>query len=75
MAVFDTAHQSLYVACTGDCRAVAGVWEEGADGKGTWRADVLTEDQTGRNPNELRRCVNAYFITARAAHSLITLLP
>ncbi|KAF7800129.1 hypothetical protein EIP86_011374 [Pleurotus ostreatoroseus] len=55
MAIFDTAHQNLYVACTGDCRAVAGVWEEGANGKGTWRVDVLTEDQTGRNPNELRR--------------------
>ncbi|PSR93760.1 hypothetical protein PHLCEN_2v4655 [Hermanssonia centrifuga] len=55
MALFDTAHQNLYVACTGDSRAVAGIWEESEDGKGIWRADVLTEDQTGRNPNELRR--------------------
>ncbi|THH30704.1 hypothetical protein EUX98_g3505 [Antrodiella citrinella] len=55
MALFDTAHRNLYIACTGDSRAVAGVWEETADGKGIWRVDVLSEDQTGRNPNELRR--------------------
>ncbi|KAK7676880.1 hypothetical protein QCA50_020136 [Cerrena zonata] len=55
VAMFDTAHRNLYVACTGDSRAVAGVWEETGDGKGHWRVDVLTEDQTGRNPNELKR--------------------
>ncbi|KAG6817862.1 hypothetical protein H0H87_001694 [Tephrocybe sp. NHM501043] len=55
MAVFDTAHRDLYVACTGDSRAVAGVWEKTADGKGQWRVEVLSEDQTGRNPNELKR--------------------
>lgn len=55
MAVFDTAHRDLYIACTGDCRAVAGVWEKTADGKGQWRVEVLSEDQTGRNPNELKR--------------------
>ncbi|KAG6910961.1 hypothetical protein DXG01_006015 [Tephrocybe rancida] len=55
MAVFDTAHRDLYVACTGDSRAVAGVWEKTADGKGRWRVEVLSEDQTGRNPNELKR--------------------
>jgi pyruvate dehydrogenase phosphatase len=55
MAMLDTAHQNLYVACTGDSRAVAGIWEESAGGGGRWRADVLTEDQTGRNPNELKR--------------------
>ena len=57
LALFDTAHENLYVASTGDCRAVAGVWEEDANGKGSWRADVLTEDQTGRNPSELKRFV------------------
>ena len=57
MALFDTAYKNLYIACTGDCRAVAGVWEESDDGKGIWRVDVLTEDQTGRNPNELKRFV------------------
>jgi len=46
----------MYVACTGDSRAVAGYWEEPSDGSpGYWRAEVLTEDQTGRNPNELKR--------------------
>ncbi|KAG5648875.1 hypothetical protein DXG03_000224 [Asterophora parasitica] len=55
MAVFDTAHRNLYLACTGDSRAVAGVWEKTTDGKGQWRVEVLTEDQTGRNPNELKR--------------------
>ena len=60
MALFDTAHQNLYVACTGDSRAVAGSWVETEDGPGYWQVDVLTEDQTGRNPNELKRCVLVY---------------
>ncbi|EJD01523.1 protein serine/threonine phosphatase 2C [Fomitiporia mediterranea MF3/22] len=57
LALLDTAHRDLYVACTGDCRAVAGVWEESPDGSGngTWRVDVLSDDQTGRNPSELKR--------------------
>ncbi|KAH8118648.1 phosphatase 2C-like domain-containing protein [Phellopilus nigrolimitatus] len=55
LALLDTAHRDLYVACTGDCRAVAGVWEEAPDGTGTWRVEVLSEDQTGRNPSELKR--------------------
>ncbi|KAG1752545.1 phosphatase 2C-like domain-containing protein [Suillus paluster] len=55
MAVFDTAHRHLYVACSGDSRAVAGIWEENEEGQGSWRVEVLSEDQTGRNPNELRR--------------------
>ncbi|KAH6915110.1 phophatase 2C family protein [Coprinopsis sp. MPI-PUGE-AT-0042] len=55
MSVFDTVHRNLYVAVTGDSRAVAGVWEPSDDGKGSWRVEVLTEDQTGRNPSELAR--------------------
>ncbi|KAJ7572350.1 hypothetical protein C8J56DRAFT_1175400 [Mycena floridula] len=55
LAVFDTAHRDLYIACTGDSRPVAGVWEPFADGTGAWRVDVLSEDQTGRNPKELER--------------------
>lgn len=55
LAVLDTARRNLYVACTGDCRAVAGVWEEGADGKGSWKVEVLSEDQTGRNVKEADR--------------------
>jgi pyruvate dehydrogenase phosphatase len=55
MALFDTAQRDLYVALAGDCRAVAGVWDPTADGKGSWKVDVLTEDQTGRNPSEVKR--------------------
>ncbi|KAA1466587.1 protein serine/threonine phosphatase 2C [Dentipellis sp. KUC8613] len=55
LGLIDTAHRDLYVACTGDSRAVAGVWEETDDGKGRWHVEVLSEDQTGRNPNELKR--------------------
>jgi serine/threonine protein phosphatase PrpC len=61
MAVFDTAHRDLYVACTGDSRAVAGVWEPSEDGKGRWRVEVLSEDQTGRNPSERARSVAEQF--------------
>ncbi|KAJ2922083.1 hypothetical protein H1R20_g15010, partial [Candolleomyces eurysporus] len=50
-----SAHRNLYVAVTGDSRAVAGVWEPTDDGKGVWRVEALTEDQTGRNPSELAR--------------------
>ena len=55
MAILDTAHRDLYVACTGDSRAVAGIWDESENGQGSWRVEVLSEDQTGRNPNELKR--------------------
>jgi pyruvate dehydrogenase phosphatase len=55
LAMLDTARRDLYVACTGDSRAVAGYWDEDANGQGRWRVEVLTEDQTGRNPNELKR--------------------
>ena len=63
--MFDTSNRNLYVACTGDSRAVAGVYEETQDGQGVWRVEVLTEDQTGRNPNELKRYVvtRVYTIT------------
>jgi pyruvate dehydrogenase phosphatase len=55
MAVFDTVQRDLYVACSGDSRAVAGIWEETEGGRGSWRVEVLSEDQTGRNLNELKR--------------------
>ncbi|KAJ7368569.1 phosphatase 2C-like domain-containing protein [Mycena albidolilacea] len=57
LALLDTAHRNLYVACTGDSRAVAGIWEpdDAAEGKGRWRVEVLSEDQTGRNPAEVAR--------------------
>ena len=57
MALLDPLRRDLYVACTGDSRAVAGIWEENDDGTGKWRVEVLTEDQTGRNTNEVKRCV------------------
>jgi len=55
LAVLDTARRNLYVACTGDCRAVAGIWEEASDGTGSWKVEVLSEDQTGRNEKEAER--------------------
>jgi pyruvate dehydrogenase phosphatase len=55
LAVLDTARRDLHVAVTGDSRAVAGYWDEDANGQGKWRVEVLTEDQTGRNINEYRR--------------------
>ncbi|THV08299.1 protein serine/threonine phosphatase 2C [Dendrothele bispora CBS 962.96] len=55
VTLIDTAQRDLYVALAGDCRAVAGVWEPTQDGKGIWKVDVLTEDQTGRNPSEVKR--------------------
>lgn len=47
----DSENNGIYVAVTGDCRAVAG-WE-GKDG--VWRCDVLSEDQMGDNPREVER--------------------
>ncbi|KDQ64360.1 hypothetical protein JAAARDRAFT_144975 [Jaapia argillacea MUCL 33604] len=55
VALLDTAHKNLYVACSGDSRAVAGVWEEDEHGKGRWKVEVMSEDQTGRNPKEHAR--------------------
>ena len=50
-AFIDAENSGLYVANTGDCRAVAG-WQLP---DGTWRCDVLTEDQMGENPKEVER--------------------
>jgi len=50
-AVVDAENDDLFVALTGDCRAVAG-WQ---DVNGTWRCDVLSEDQMGENPKEVER--------------------
>lgn len=55
LAMLDTTRRDLHVAVTGDSRAVAGYWEEDATGRGKWRVEVLTEDQTGRNINEYHR--------------------
>lgn len=81
MAILDPASQDLHVACTGDARAVAGYWEETADGSGRWRVEVMSEDQTGRNPNELKRYdISSYFegalcLTSISGYSPSILLP
>ncbi len=49
-ALVDAENDGLYVAVTGDCRAVAGWY--GPDG---WRSDTLSEDQMGDNPKEVAR--------------------
>ncbi|KAI1321814.1 hypothetical protein EDD11_000090 [Mortierella claussenii] len=53
----DVKEKDLYVACTGDSRAVLGVCEKNGGGKGknTWKAVPLSFDQTGRNRWEVRR--------------------
>ena len=60
LALLDTGARNMYVACTGDSRAVAGYLDEST---GTWTLEVLTEDQTGRNPNEMKRyaCIYHFF--------------
>ncbi|CAI2163229.1 10908_t:CDS:1 [Funneliformis geosporum] len=56
LAYIDAANKDLYVACTGDSRAVLGVREtDNENGGKRWKAVVLTEDQTGRNENEVKR--------------------
>ncbi|KAF8948112.1 hypothetical protein BGZ47_006370 [Haplosporangium gracile] len=56
MAYVDSRENDLYVACVGDSRAVMGVREPAADGRGhVWRAVPLSFDQTGRNPWEVKR--------------------
>jgi len=69
MTLIDTAQRDLYVALAGDCRAVAGVWEPTEDGKGVWKVDVLTEDQTGRNPSEVQRYVSGYLSNAPLSYT------
>ncbi|GAA5876822.1 hypothetical protein JCM1840_002055 [Sporobolomyces johnsonii] len=55
LAFLDAGRNKLHVACTGDSRAVMGVWQPDGKGGGKWRVDALSEDQTGRNPNEVKR--------------------
>ncbi|KAF9429920.1 hypothetical protein BGZ94_008959 [Podila epigama] len=62
MAYIDVQENDLYVACTGDSRAVLGVRVPAvATGKGgkedghAWKAVPLSFDQTGRNQWEVRR--------------------
>ena len=52
LSVIDTARNRISVAVTGDSRAVMGVWDPATS---KWKVDVLTDDQTGRNMNEVAR--------------------
>jgi pyruvate dehydrogenase phosphatase len=56
LACMDPANNQLHVAVTGDSRAVMGTWNPSLrDGKGSWKTAVLSEDQTGFNPAEVKR--------------------
>ncbi|KAL8279307.1 hypothetical protein RQP46_008344 [Phenoliferia psychrophenolica] len=56
LAFLDAGRNKLHVACTGDSRAVMGTWEPAAKGGGgKWRAEALSEDQTGKAPKEIAR--------------------
>ncbi|GAA5885080.1 hypothetical protein JCM6882_007220 [Rhodosporidiobolus microsporus] len=55
MAFLDAGRNKLHVACTGDSRAVMGVWVPDGKGGGKWRVEPLSEDQEGNNPNEVKR--------------------
>ncbi|EJU06323.1 protein serine/threonine phosphatase 2C [Dacryopinax primogenitus] len=52
LSVLDTQHEEVHLALVGDCRAVAGYWDEG--GK-RWVCEVLTEDQTAKAVKEVER--------------------
>ncbi|KAG8863841.1 hypothetical protein FRB96_007678 [Tulasnella sp. 330] len=54
LAILDQAREDLYVACTGDSRAVAGYKVPALQGN-KWEADDLSIDQTGRSRSELER--------------------
>ncbi|KAI0900649.1 protein serine/threonine phosphatase 2C [Annulohypoxylon nitens] len=56
LSFYDSNTKTLRVACTGDSRAVLG--RRSSSGK--WTAIPLSEDQTGRNPNEERRMRKAH---------------
>ncbi|KAG0040801.1 hypothetical protein BGZ82_008859 [Podila clonocystis] len=55
MAFVDVKEKDLYVACTGDSRAVLGVREPAKESGHSWKAVPLSFDQTGRNRWEVRR--------------------
>ncbi|KAH9811607.1 phosphatase 2C-like domain-containing protein [Melampsora americana] len=56
LAYIDTARSKVHVACTGDSRAVMGVWNPSANGgKGQWHGELLSDDQEGLNPKEVER--------------------
>lgn len=66
MVYVDSARRDLYVACTGDSRAVAGYWDERMQ---HWEFEPLSVDQTGRNPDEVRRLQREH--PAEAGHVIM----
>ncbi|CAD6984241.1 unnamed protein product [Tilletia controversa] len=52
LAYIDSARGDLYVACTGDSRALAGYYDSAHN---KWIIEPLSTDQTGRNPSEVKR--------------------
>ncbi|GAA6041308.1 hypothetical protein JCM8097_001331 [Rhodosporidiobolus ruineniae] len=55
LAFLDAGRNKLHVACTGDSRAVMGVWQPDGKGGGKWKVEQLSEDQEGNNPKEVER--------------------
>ncbi|CAB4490091.1 uncharacterized protein OCT59_022923 [Rhizophagus irregularis] len=55
LAYIDTTDKGLYIACTGDSRAVLGVKDDDEKGGKKWKAVALSEDQTGRSEKEVKR--------------------
>ncbi|KAF9977258.1 hypothetical protein BGZ73_006519 [Actinomortierella ambigua] len=55
LAYIDARTNDLYVACTGDSRAVLGVKEKKSDGTHVWKAVTMSYDQTGRTKSEVVR--------------------
>ncbi|CAG8443814.1 10279_t:CDS:2 [Ambispora gerdemannii] len=52
MAYIDAGTKDLYIASTGDSRAIVGFKDLET---GEWKATPLSEDMTGRNENEVKR--------------------
>lgn len=50
--LFDTSSSQLYVAVAGDSRAVMGTYDPESK---KWKAETLSEDQTGRSAKEVER--------------------
>ncbi|KZT62825.1 protein serine/threonine phosphatase 2C, partial [Calocera cornea HHB12733] len=57
LSVIDTQHEQVHLALVGDCRAVAGYWN---DGEKKWICEVLTEDQTAKAVKEIERLKKAH---------------
>lgn len=52
LTYIDSAQRDVYVACTGDSRAIAGWYDPRSQ---RWSIEPLSTDQTGRNLDEVKR--------------------